>query len=432
MTNQPAGSSMTFAHHKIPSSGTPTVAHITRKPVSQEYAQSNHAAVRSTPEPSRAHVMGPRAMHPRLHSVDSPGLGLSSGKENIAPRRWSEQPPPMMDFSSSRPSEASPKPAYASQCSIPQNDDVWKPSSRDPNIVTNRRPNLPNRQSTETKNEPLSLTLIRRYDGSQWNVGKISNVCRTEGLWEKEPPSRWDDVSIHICTAGYAKFRDPVNSKVSGNHDQVFERRLLSLRRRSGDQSSRGDTSHVPKSRMSIDFRRLSKPRLEKTSGIAASPEVSKESQSSRPKGYGFYSPWDGICEFSSGISGHALKCKYTAPSEGSQAMTVSELRFNLPNSSRNIRTPSRPSITETRSYFSRGLRDSTSNDHHHSPEPDGDDGMNTPYGLSLGQEHAGGGFGGKQAKLGKLIIEAQGLKMLDLLVAANMGLWWKVYEKSA
>jgi hypothetical protein len=49
---------------------------------------------------------------------------------------------------------------------------------------------------------------------------------------------------------------------------------------------------------------------------------------------------------------------------------------------------------------------------------------------LSLGQEVAGGGFGGKQAKLGKLIIDDEGLKMLDLLVAANVALWWRAYEK--
>lgn len=49
---------------------------------------------------------------------------------------------------------------------------------------------------------------------------------------------------------------------------------------------------------------------------------------------------------------------------------------------------------------------------------------------LSLGQEYAGGGFGGKRAKLGKLIIEDEGLKMVDLLVAANMALWWRAYER--
>ena len=46
---------------------------------------------------------------------------------------------------------------------------------------------------------------------------------------------------------------------------------------------------------------------------------------------------------------------------------------------------------------------------------------------LSLGQELAGGGFWGKKAKLGKLIVEREGLAMLDLVVAANMGVWWWV-----
>ena len=49
---------------------------------------------------------------------------------------------------------------------------------------------------------------------------------------------------------------------------------------------------------------------------------------------------------------------------------------------------------------------------------------------LSLGQERAGGGFGGRQAKLGKLIVEGEGLAMLDLVVAANMGIWWRGYER--
>lgn len=49
---------------------------------------------------------------------------------------------------------------------------------------------------------------------------------------------------------------------------------------------------------------------------------------------------------------------------------------------------------------------------------------------LSLGQERAGGGATGRQAKLGKLIIEDEGMKMMDLLVAANMGLWWRAYGR--
>lgn len=50
---------------------------------------------------------------------------------------------------------------------------------------------------------------------------------------------------------------------------------------------------------------------------------------------------------------------------------------------------------------------------------------------LTLGQERAGGGFHGKRAKLGKLIIEDTGLRMLDLTVATNLALWWRAYERA-
>lgn len=45
----------------------------------------------------------------------------------------------------------------------------------------------------------------------------------------------------------------------------------------------------------------------------------------------------------------------------------------------------------------------------------------NAKLDLSLGREKLGGGLDGEQAKLGKLIIEPEGLKMLDLIVAANL-----------
>jgi hypothetical protein len=84
--------------------------------------------------------------------------------------------------------------------------------------------------------------------------------------------------------------------------------------------------------------------------------------------------------------------------------VVVSELRFNLPGggplskpaSSRRASDPSIGSILD----------------------------------LSLGQERAGGGFAGKQAKLGKLVVQDDGIKMLDLLVAANLGLWFRAYER--
>lgn len=50
---------------------------------------------------------------------------------------------------------------------------------------------------------------------------------------------------------------------------------------------------------------------------------------------------------------------------------------------------------------------------------------------LSIGREKAGGGRRGKRAKLGKLIIHDEGFKMLDLVIAANMGVWWTVWESN-
>jgi hypothetical protein len=61
--------------------------------------------------------------------------------------------------------------------------------------------------------------------------------------------------------------------------------------------------------------------------------------------------------------------------------------------------------------------------------ESEGEDSEDTRLDLSIGQEKAGGGNRGKRAKLGKLIIHDEGFKMLDLVVCANMGIWWSVWE---
>jgi len=116
----------------------------------------------------------------------------------------------------------------------------------------------------------------------------------------------------------------------------------------------------------------------------------------------------------------------------------VSELRFNLPVSV----TPSVPSTPAAdqslsrKSYFfarPHARREiSSSSDAKESAYDTGSAiDRSDKLDLSLGQEDAGGGFGGKQAKLGKLIIQDEGLKMLDLLVAANMSLWWRAYERA-
>jgi hypothetical protein len=116
----------------------------------------------------------------------------------------------------------------------------------------------------------------------------------------------------------------------------------------------------------------------------------------------------------------------------------LSELRFNLPNSNKPTIRPqsafaagAKLPNSDRRPDSSLSLSTSTNNPHDKSDDDDDDfDGHDIRILQNLGQEKAGGGFGGKQAKLGKLIIWPDGVQMLDLLVAANVGLWWRAWEK--
>ncbi|KAK0724067.1 hypothetical protein B0H67DRAFT_480518 [Lasiosphaeris hirsuta] len=193
-----------------------------------------------------------------------------------------------------------------------------------------------------------------------------------------------------------------------------------------------------------------------------------------RPKGYVFVSPWDGRCEFRTSASGRSLKCQHILDpksprfnpvavaqhlrdaqatgrrSRGDEvtaalvgAKPVSELRFNLPGTSDTLKTP--PLLPKAAVEESgRGRWD-----HHHlqgklqggfrkvvqhldkgsSDDEDLED--DEPMDLSIGREEMGGGTRGNRAKLGKLIIHDEGLKMLDLVVAANVGIWWTTWERT-
>ena len=57
-------------------------------------------------------------------------------------------------------------------------------------------------------------------------------------------------------------------------------------------------------------------------------------------------------------------------------------------------------------------------------------DTAHAPMDLSLAREKAGGGRGGSSAKLGKLIIRDEGQKMMDLVIAASMGVWWGIHNR--
>ncbi|PGH15100.1 hypothetical protein AJ79_02626 [Helicocarpus griseus UAMH5409] len=158
----------------------------------------------------------------------------------------------------------------------------------------------------------------------------------------------------------------------------------------------------------------------------------------------------------------------------GGSTVTAAELRFNLPifssphyynnhkahhnnnNSNNNSNNDSygggdRPSSSSSNSLHATTTNESTaSNSHYSHSHPHGHGHLhghghglhNTATALrthaqslagrldlSLGRERAGGGPWGKSAKLGKLVVEDEGLKMLDLVVAACMGVWWGVYD---
>lgn len=190
-----------------------------------------------------------------------------------------------------------------------------------------------------------------------------------------------------------------------------------------------------------------------------------------RPKGYTFTSPWHGACEFRTNSNGRALKCRHTrnTTSQGfnplvaaqalrdvatdakrsggrrgrglsasagvSNTVPVSELRFNLPATdlfhSKEDRERAAREVKEGlgRLVRSPGGYDVAKFDEY-GDEIEEEDAPVFDW-TGLGRERAGGGARGRRAKLGKLLVYDEGLKMLDLVVASNMGIWWQTWERN-
>ncbi|KAL4797226.1 hypothetical protein BDV19DRAFT_50212 [Aspergillus venezuelensis] len=213
---------------------------------------------------------------------------------------------------------------------------------------------------------------------------------------------------------------------------------------------------------------------------LTASPGNPHQSTSSKLKSgyYTFTSPWNGTCTFSASVNGRSLKCKHMIPAPGfpnpsqdNPAVTVAEIRFNTPFQTGHLQYPGSqhaspfslsqatilkdPSMNPDPSapyYYdpsmppskraaiahlinqklSRRSSNSSSSDGGNEPPPplpvrnpvDERDRLD----LSLAREKAGGGMRGDSAKLGKLVIEDEGIKMLDLVVASCMAVWWRGY----
>ncbi|KAM3414099.1 hypothetical protein BST61_g10759 [Cercospora zeina] len=292
-----------------------------------------------------------------------------------------------------------------------------------------------------------SLTLIRRdpASGEQWNVALIHDppVHEVSSAALRNPSAAHRTkrsgapLFLDISNTAYTQFlaeerpgspvsQDTATSGNSGAAEGIFRRRLYMP----GSKYSAHEYSQHSRSesvtRLDLD---TSSRRAANRSSIDISTISSYADR--RNKGYTFNSPWDARCDFTTGVSGKSLKCKHHLPSTyGSTVpVDVSELRFNLPTASSRIANAPLSSNGDKRSSYLSGLHQRL----HSSSENGSVDFVFDEDGkldLSLGQEKAGGGFGGKQAKLGKLIIQPEGYGMLDLLVAANVGLWWRAWGR--
>ncbi|KIW61066.1 hypothetical protein PV05_01228 [Exophiala xenobiotica] len=281
------------------------------------------------------------------------------------------------------------------------------------------------------------ITLIRRdpASGTQWNVGSL--IHRNTTLRDK----RLGKFEIELNSPGYTKF-----AQLESPAGQCFSRNV--------------DYVLLPNNEIAPKTRQRSNSSEFFANTINANTKKPRHA-------YSFTSPWQGLCSFSNGLDGKSLRCRHTLPSANVSipaiAADIAELRFNLAwsilrpkdankqtgeaaQSSANsaVGRPGMPTNKEqwrrsfqvfshrTRTQLSHsessGEVPSTNPTQRHSvyqeqwPEEEG------RLDLGLGREKAGGGFKGHSAKLGKLIIEDEGLKMCDLVVAACMGVWWQHY----
>ena len=456
-------------HYQLPLHG---FSQLGQKPVNT--AAGSEVAEGVSPNNIRP-LHGPRPMFQHFQTVDGTSQEFYPRLCDANPSRWSGQPnlaPPELSpragqqganfrHSFARSSGYTAEEAFddSSQKSLGfRKDGIRGPVGKDPAQDSGRH---------------ISLTLIRRHAGLQSNVGKIwhtfddkRNGSPTSVSAAMPPLKSSNGTMIEISTPGYRKFVSPFGSSSVSRpgpervllRDQrssdtgfpadgaepevVFRRQLHTVPTEKRPQSqhklnSSNSSLEYPRSRSSLDIRGPGQQTTGNTEVIRPSHPPTSESVQSSNKGHTFESPWHGVCEFHTGITGRSLKCKHTpAPSNriGTPSASVSELRFNLPSSSA-LGPPRTQSSTDT----SKTSKRSSIFSHHHRAQSASEVQSSSTYGskveleermdLSLGRERAGGGFGGKHAKLGKLIVEEEGLKMLDLVVATNIALWWRVFS---
>ncbi|KAG0632961.1 hypothetical protein HOY80DRAFT_1013230 [Tuber brumale] len=217
-----------------------------------------------------------------------------------------------------------------------------------------------------------TMTIVRRdpATGAQWNVARISSPGNAEEDMQR--------ILVDIMTAGYQRFVEPAMDR--------DEPALVGFRREMWMEGA-GFWSRV---------KNIGHKRGRSTS--TSSDPREKESSASKPvgekmkkRGYVFDALWSpgrgeerGRCGFKDEAGGKLLKCKYYPPTRPSKSSLLSVLEFKPPSTTVLSAAPGREAsevITSSKS------------------------------------------------KLGMLVCHSDGLYMMDLLVAANMAVFWKRWE---
>ncbi|OAA33948.1 hypothetical protein NOR_08741 [Metarhizium rileyi] len=247
-------------------------------------------------------------------------------------------------------------------------------------------------QSHPKGSTPYTLALTRRHPSftNSLHLGYIrSRQLHSQQPDPQQPDSRHSDfqyypIDIELVASGYAKFRE---SEGVGSAE-TFCRQVAMIYSKSLLTTVKDKSREALQSlnRVINRHRSDSAPsELLNKSDAPAAPETIVVTSEPPPEGWKarasiFSSPWGGTCVFTTCADGKSSVCKYTA------AMPP----------------------WNTQAYCSDDI-----------PKPETEIVSDLQWNIH-----------GEQTKVGKLIIYGKGFKMLDLLVAANMGLFWRSLER--
>jgi hypothetical protein len=306
------------------------------------------------------------------------------------------------------------------------------------------------------------VTVIRRdpTSGAQWNVGSIRVGARRHNMAPLQP------VEVALTSPGYNRFAHTPDS-------------ASPVKRAPADLVASSPSAAEHAFRRYVRFRSMGDERRTTLQDLRSNtnelPDNARNAGSTKKARqiYCFTSPWQGTCIFSNGVDGRSLRLRHSLPASGNnpvdEGVHIAELRLNLPWSVLRGRDQNRQANPEPeqlpisqligkskKDQFRRSmqhfrqdskqlwreLRDGKQGDLGLSEAATTINGRDPPVrestersddgsrlSLRLGREKAGVGFKGDSAKLGKLILEDEGLKMGDLTVACCMGVWWQYFQ---